>query len=83
MHQVPDRRPTGGRDIAMNFASLFNLEVEDVHIIPVHINMRELLAELRESHARLEESMARLRDQRVVEVDSIKCLQTSTCSGVK
>ncbi len=66
LHQVPDRRPTGSRDIAMNFASLFNLEVED-RIAPVHINMRELLAELRESHARLEESMATLRHQRVVE----------------
>ena len=64
LHQVPDRRPTGGRDIAMNFASLFNLEVED-RIAPVHINMRELLAELRESHARLEESMVTLRDQQI------------------
>lgn len=69
-HQVPDRRPTGDRDIAMNFASLFNLEVED-RIAPVHINMRELLAELRESHARLEESMATLRDRRVVEVEQL------------
>jgi hypothetical protein len=68
LHQVPDRRPTGGRDIAMNFVSLFNLEVED-RIAPVHINMRELLAELRETHARLEESMATLRNQRVVEVE--------------
>jgi len=63
LHQVPDRRPTGGRDIAMNFVSLFNLEVED-RIAPVNINMRELLAELRMSQIRLEESMAALRDQR-------------------
>ena len=62
LHQVPDRRPTG-RDIAMNFASLFNLEVED-RIAPVNISMRELLAELRMSQIRLEESMAALRDQR-------------------
>jgi hypothetical protein len=68
LHQVPDRRPTGGRDIAMNFVSLFNLEVEG-RMDPFDVVMTELSRQLSLSQIRLEESMAALRDQRVAEVE--------------
>lgn len=67
LHQVPDRRPTGGRNIVMNFVSLFNLEVED-GMDPFDVVMDELNMLMRMSVIRLE-ARAALRDQRVVEVE--------------